>query len=482
MFNLKNLRLLETRALIGSQWVETDLQFDVRNPATEEIIARVSNLGREETLSAIQAANNALEDWKSLNVKERSRVLYRWYELIMENKDDLATILTAEQGKPIQEARGEIAYGASFVQWYAEEAKRAYGDIIPSTIDNARTFAIKQPVGVCALITPWNFPCAMITRKVAPALAAGCTVICKPAEDTPLTALALCVLAKDAGIPDGVINMITTTNSKEVGEILCENKIVRKLSFTGSTAVGKILMRQCASNVKKISLELGGNAPFIVFPDADINEAVKGAIACKFRNAGQVCITANRFYIHDDIYDEFCSNFVKAVEALNIGNGLDSTTNIGPLINAKGINKVAKLVSEANENGANILIGGKKSDKGNNFYEPTILTNVNIDMQLSCEEIFGPVAPLYKFSTEDEVLHLANNVEYGLAAYFYATDISQVWRVAEKLEFGMVGINSGIISSESVPFGGIKESGIGREGGYQGMDEYLEEKYILISG
>lgn len=439
-------------------------------------------MGREDTKLAIDSAYEALEEWRSLKASKRARLLRNWYDLIYKNTDDLARLLTLEQGKPLAEAKGEILYGASFVEWFAEEAKRVYGDVIPSHMDNSKIVVIKQPIGVVAAITPWNFPNAMITRKIAPALAAGCTVIVKPAEDTPLSALALAELAEKAGIPKGVINIVTTSNPAEVGEELSYNPLVRKLSFTGSTDVGKILMRQCADTVKKMSLELGGNAPFIIFDDADIDAAVQGAIIAKYRNSGQTCICANRIFAQEGIYDEFVEKFSKAVSQQKVGNGFDEGITIGPLINDSAMVKVEKLMNDAIDKGAKIEIGGEKHDLGKTFYKPTVLSNVNIDMAIHREEIFGPIAPVFKFTTEEEVIKMANDTEYGLAAYFYGRDIGQVWRVAEGLEYGMVGINTGAISTTVAPFGGIKHSGFGREGSKYGIDEFLEIKYLNFAG
>jgi len=479
---LSNSKLFKTAAYINGEWVKADKTFSVINPATQDVIAEVSDLGEVEAGHAIEAAETAQKLWAQETGKSRAKILRKWFDLITESTDDLAQLITAECGKPLAESAGEVAYGASFVEWFSEEAKRIDGDTIPSPIENARILTIKQPVGVCAAITPWNFPVAMITRKIAPALAAGCSVICKPAADTPLSALALAELAEQAGFPKGVLNVVTSSDSKTIGQTLCESPVVRKLSFTGSTATGKALMKQSAGTLKKLSMELGGNAPFIVFKDADIDSAVDGAIACKFRNAGQTCVCANRFYIHEDVYDEFATKLTEKVKALKVGNGAEEGIDIGPLINEQGMNKVKDLVEDALEKGAEILTGGEPHEAGSQFYTPTVLGNTSKKMRLSCEEIFGPVAPLFKFSSEEEAIELANATEFGLASYFYGRDIGQIWRVAEALEYGMVAINAPILSTEVAPFGGIKESGFGREGSKYGIDEYVELKYILMAG
>ena len=481
---ISNKQLFRQQAYINGEWTNANNgeTYIITNPFDHSEIAQVPNMGAAETEKAIEAANAAFPIWKAKTAGERSIILRRWYELQMEHLEDLALILTTEQGKPINEARGEIRYGASFVEWFAEEGKRAYGDVIPGHGHDKRIITIKQPIGVVAAITPWNFPNAMITRKVAPALAAGCTVIIKPAEDTPLSALALAALAAQAGFPAGVLNIVTTKNPASVGNMLTASPIVRKLSFTGSTPVGKLLMRQCADTVKKVSLELGGNAPFIVFDDADIDEAVKGAIASKYRNAGQTCVCANRIYAQSSIYEEFVSKLAKAVEAQQVGSGLNDTVTIGPLINEKALEKVEYLVADALKDGANVVTGGKRHELGGTFYEPTILSNVNAEMRISQEEIFGPIAPVYRFETDEEVIASANNTPYGLAAYFYGQNINRVWKVAEALEYGMVGINTGIISTPVAPFGGIKQSGIGREGSKYGLEEFMEIKYLCFGG
>lgn len=484
IMQLKDSSLFRQQAYIDGSWVDADQGAvnAVRNPANGETIAQVPDMGAAETKRAIAAADAALPAWRAKTAKERAAILRKWFELIMANQEDLARIMTLEQGKPLAEARGEVAYGASFVEWFAEEGKRTYGDVIPSPTGDKRLVAIKQPVGVTAAITPWNFPIAMITRKVAPALAAGCTSVVKPAEATPLSALALAELGERAGIPKGVLNVVTTAHPAAVGEELTANPTVRKLSFTGSTPVGKRLMAQCADTVKRVSLELGGNAPFIVFNDADIDAAVKGALASKYRNAGQTCVCANRFIVQDGVYDLFAEKLAQAAAAMKVGDGLQPDVQIGPLINQAAIAKVDGLVADAVGKGATALIGGARHALGGNFYAPTVLTNVTADMAVAQEEIFGPVAPLFRFKTDEEAVALANNTRYGLAAYFYSRDIGRVWRVAEQLEYGMVGINEGMISNEVAPFGGVKESGIGREGSHYGIDEYLSIKYLCMGG
>ena len=454
----------------------------VKNPATGHTIATVKSWTSDEVERAVQCAAIAMKDWSARTAKERASVLRRWHYLIVQNAEDLAQIMTAECGKPLTESRGEVAYGASFIEWFAEEGKRVYGDIIPSHNPSARIVALKQPIGVVAAITPWNFPLAMITRKVAPALAAGCTALVKPAEATPLTALALEKLAVDAGIPDGVFRVVTTTKPAEVGGVLTRHPLIKKLSFTGSTAVGKLLLQQCATTVKRTSMELGGNAPFIVFDDADVDAAVAGAIASKYRNAGQTCVCTNRFFVQTGIYDAFVAKFSEAVQSLSVGNGADEGINIGPLINESAVKKVQSLVTSAVDEGACITLGGHQHAQGPTFYEPTVITDVTMDMAIANAEIFGPVAPIFRFDNEDEVVAMANDTPYGLATYFYSRDIGRVWRIAEALEYGMVGINEGIISTEVAPFGGVKESGIGREGSKYGIEDYLEIKYCLMGG
>lgn len=482
--SLKRPNLFRDKTFIDGKWIEADSgnSFLVTNPSTMETIGDVPDMGVAETKRAIAAAEKALPAWAAKSAKERAVVLRKWADLMVANADDLAAIMTMEQGKPLPEARGEILYAASFFEWFAEEGKRAYGDVIPSPIKNSRMITIKQPIGVCATITPWNFPAAMIARKVAPALAAGCTVVSRPASETPYSALAMAVLAEEAGVPAGVFNVITGADSRSIGLEMCENPAVKKLSFTGSTAVGKILMEQCAGTLKKLSLELGGNAPFIVFEDADIDAAVDGAIICKFRNAGQTCVCANRIYVQDSIYNEFAKKFTTKVKALKVGDGMEKDVAIGPLINDKAVEKVREHIDNAIMNGASIATGGQPHKLGGTFFEPTVLTGVTPKMQISCEETFGPVAPLFKFKDEAEVIRLANDTRFGLASYFYAKDVARVWRVAEALEYGMVAVNAGILSTEVAPFGGVKESGFGREGSKYGLEDYLQIKYILMGG
>ena len=476
--------LLKTQAFIDGQWCDAHdgARFDVRNPATGEVIASVPDMGAGETRAAIEAANAAWPAWRSKTGKERAAILRKLYFLLMENQEDLAQILTAECGKPIVEGRGEIIYGASFIEWFGEEAKRAYGDVIPAPFNDRRIVVDKQPIGVCVAITPWNFPIAMVTRKVGPALAAGCPIILKPAEDTPLSALALAELARRAGVPDGVFSVVTTSNGPKVGKEMTSNPIVRKLSFTGSTATGKILMRECADTVKKLSLELGGNAPFIVFDDADIDAAVKGAMASKYRNTGQTCVCVNRFIVQDGIYDQFAEKLAAAVKAMKVGNGAEAGNEQGPLINEGGLRKVEDHVFDAIGKGARVVTGGKRHRLGGTYYEPTVLTGITADMKIAREETFGPVSALFRFATEAEAIAMANDTEFGLAAYFYTSDAARVWRVGAALEYGIVGINEGIISTEVAPFGGVKESGLGREGSRYGIDDYLEIKYMGIGG
>ncbi|MBI5860964.1 MAG: NAD-dependent succinate-semialdehyde dehydrogenase [Rhodocyclales bacterium] len=481
---LNDPALLKTLAFINGAWVGADdgATHAICNPSTGAEIARVPDLGAAETGRAIAAADAALPAWRGKTAKERAALLRRWHDLIMANQEDLAVLMTMEQGKPLAEARGEVAYGASFIEWFAEEGKRVYGDVIPAPTGDKRLVVIKQAVGVTVAITPWNFPIAMITRKVAPALAAGCTSVVKPAEATPLSALALAELATRAGIPPGVLNIVTTARPAVVGEVLTASPIVRKLSFTGSTPVGKRLMAQCAGTVKRVSLELGGNAPFIVFDDADLDAAVRGALASKYRNAGQTCVCANRLLVQDGIYDAFAAKLADAVAVMQVDDGLEPGTQIGPLINQAAVAKVEKLVADAVAKGAKVALGGGRHARGGNFYAPTILTEVTSAMDLAQEEIFGPVAPLFRFKTDADAVRMANDTRYGLASYFYSRDIGRVWRVAEQLEYGMVGINEGIISNEVAPFGGVKESGIGREGSHFGIDEYLEVKYLCFGG
>ncbi|MCB1800299.1 MAG: NAD-dependent succinate-semialdehyde dehydrogenase [Gammaproteobacteria bacterium] len=481
---LHDKSLLRYASFIDGDWVAADsgATFDVTNPATGQTLASVADLGAAETERAIAAANAAWPAWRALTAKARGAMLRHWFDLIIEHQEDLARLMTAEQGKPLAEARGEVAYGASFVEWFAEEAKRVYGDVIPAAFNDRRYVVIKQPVGVVAAITPWNFPVAMITRKCAPALAAGCPVVVKPAELTPLCALALAELAQRAGFPNGVFNVITTTSAAAVGQVLTASPVVRKLSFTGSTAVGKLLIRDCAGTVKKVSMELGGNAPFIVFDDADLDAAVAGAMASKYRNAGQTCVCANRLLVQDGVYDAFAEKLAVAVKSLQVGDGMSEGTSQGPLINEAAVSKVESHIADATAKGARIVCGGRRHAKGGTFFEPTILANVTPQMRVASEETFGPVAPLFRFHDEAEAIQMANDTEYGLAAYFYSRDIGRVWRVAEALEYGMVGINEGIISTELAPFGGVKESGLGREGSRYGIDEFVEVKYLCMGG
>ena len=475
--------LLKTRAFIDGRWVAADsgATMPVINPASGAAIAQVARCGGAETRRAIEAANRALPLWRRRTAKERSQALRRWFDLMMAHQEDLAIIMTAEQGKPLAESRGEIAYGAAFIEWFAEEARRVYGDTIPAPANDKRIVTIKQPVGVVACITPWNFPNAMLTRKVGPALAAGCTVVCKPASATPLSALAIAELAVRADIPPGVINVLAG-ETREIGAELTSSHLVRKLTFTGSTAVGKQLIEQCAATVKRTSMELGGNAPFIVFDDADLDAAVQGAIACKFRNAGQTCVCANRILVQSGIHDAFAGRLAAAVRAFKVGDGMTPGTDIGPLIDPGAAATVLGMVANAVALGAELVTGGNRAANGECFVEPTVLTGVQRDMRVFREEIFGPVAPLVKFATEEEAIELANDTEFGLAAYFYSRDIGRAWRVAEGLDYGIVGINEGIISNEAAPFGGVKQSGIGREGSKYGMDEYLEIKYLCMGG
>jgi succinate-semialdehyde dehydrogenase/glutarate-semialdehyde dehydrogenase len=481
---LNNPALFREQSYINGEWVAAanGETFAVTNPADGSLLADVAELDVDGARAAIEAAAAAWPSWRSKTAKERSAILRRWFDLMHDNKDDLAALMTAEQGKPLAESVGEIMYGASFVEWFAEEAKRVYGDVIPTHLPDRRILTIKQPVGVVAAITPWNFPNAMITRKAAPALAAGCPIVIKPASETPLSALALAELAEQAGIPAGVFNVITTTRSRAVGIELTESPLVRKFSFTGSTEVGKILIRQCASTVKKVSMELGGNAPFIVFDDADMDSAVQGAVIAKYRNAGQTCVCANRVYVQEGVYDEFVEKFTAAVEDLKVGRGEEAGVNIGPMISADAIDKVEELLGDATQKGASVLSGGNRHELGGFFYQPTVVSGVTAEMAFATEEIFGPVAPIFKFSTEAEVIELANATEYGLASYFYARDLGRVFRVAEELEYGMVCVNDGILSTEVAPFGGVKESGIGREGSKYGIEEFIEIKYITLAG
>jgi succinate-semialdehyde dehydrogenase / glutarate-semialdehyde dehydrogenase len=477
---LNDASLLKTDALIGGEWVAGAARFDVNDPATGLKLAAVPNLGTPETLDAIAAADKAWPAWRAKTAKERHAVLMKWFSLIMANADDLARILTAEQGKPLAEARGEVVYGASFIEWFAEEAKRVYGETIPTTDNGKRYIILKQPVGVCAAITPWNFPIAMITRKVAPALAAGCPVVIKPAEQTPLSALALAELAQRAGMPAGVLNVVTAdgAHSVLVGKALCESDAVRHLSFTGSTEVGRILMRQCAPTVKKLSLELGGNAPFIVFDDADIDSAVEGAMVSKYRNAGQTCVCANRFYVQEGVYDTFIARLAEKARGIKVGNGFEPGINQGPMIDGNAVAKIEAHIADALDKGARVVVGGARID--DRFFTPTVLADVSSEMLCTKEETFGPLAPVMKFKTEAEAVALANATEFGLASYFYSRDVGRIFRVGEALEYGMVGINTGLISVAEVPFGGVKQSGLGREGSHQGIEDYVEVKYLCL--
>lgn len=481
---LQDPSLFKEDAFINGQWIASRSgdTFSVNNPATGKIIAQVTNLGVAEAELAIKAAENAFNSWKSKTGKERASVMRKWFDLIIQNTADLATLMTLEQGKPLAEAMGEVVYGASFIEWFAEEAKRVSGSIPSTTWSDKRLIVLKQAIGVCVAITPWNFPTAMITRKIAPAMAAGCTIVIKPAELTPLSALALAELASRAGIPDGVINILTADSDQSIaiGKVLCSSPTVRHLSFTGSTEVGRILMAQCAPTVKKLALELGGHAPFIVFEDADIDAAVSGAVASKYRNSGQTCVCANRFYIHRKVQDIFVGKFAKAIQKIKVGNGMEDGITQGPLIELAALEKVERHVADALAKGAKLITGGKRSSLGETFYEPTILANVSSDMLITYEETFGPVAPIIPFENDDEVIKLANNSQYGLASYFYSRDIGRIWKVAEALDYGIVGVNTGVVSNEVAPFGGIKQSGLGREGSVYGMDEYLELKYVCL--
>ena len=475
--------LLKTDALINGAWTAgqaSHARFAVTDPATGLELAQVANLGAIDAAAAISAADKAWPAWRAKTAKERGAILMKWFTLLHQHADDLARIMTAEQGKPLTEARGEVGYGASFIEWFAEESRRIYGETIPTTDNNKRYLVIKQPIGVCAAITPWNFPIAMITRKVAPALAAGCPVIIKPAEQTPLSALALAELAQRAGMPAGVLNVLCadSDNSIEIGKVLCNSDVVRHLSFTGSTEVGRILARQCASTIKKISLELGGNAPFIVFDDADIDSAVEGALVSKYRNAGQTCVCANRLYVQSGVYDAFVEKLAAKASGIKLGNGFDAGVQQGPLIDDAAIQKVESHVADALAKGARVVVGGNKV--GERFYTPTVLADVTSEMLCAKEETFGPVAPVFKFETEAEVINLANSTEFGLASYFYSRDIGRVFRVGEALEYGMVGVNTGLISTAEVPFGGVKQSGLGREGARQGIEDYVEVKYLCL--
>ena len=482
-FEIKNQDLFIEKAYINGQWVDADdnSTLDVINPVNQEIIGHVPNCGAAETNAAINAASVAQKKWKQTPAKEKASILRNFYDLICSNQDDLARILTYEQGKPLAEAAGEIAYSASFIEWFAEEAKRIYGEVIPGHLHDRRTVGIKQPVGVVASITPWNFPSAMLARKVGPALATGCSLVCKPAKQTPFSALALAYLAEQAGLPKGLLNVLTG-NAQAIGKALTDSTVVRKLTFTGSTEIGKMLLKECANTVKRVSMELGGHAPFIVFEDADIKAAIAGAIAAKYRNTGQTCVCANRIYVHQDIYEEFSAEFAKEAWKLQTGQGFDPSADQGPLIDEAALAKVEEHISDAQNQGGQILLGGHQHKLGGLFFEPTVIKNANDEMLIAHEETFGPVAPLFSFATEEEVIARANDTPFGLASYFYTTDLAKSWRVSEQLEYGMVGLNTGIVSTEMAPFGGVKESGMGREGSKYGVDDYLETKYISIAG
>lgn len=482
MLNLADNKLLKKTSFINGLWHPSKTELAVNNPATGELITYVGNASVEETILAVKSAKDTFKMWSSKPVNERACLLRKWFDLMMQHQEDLAHLLTLEQGKPLAEAKGEIAYGASFIEWFAEEGKRVYGDTIPSPSSDKRILVIKQPVGVVAAITPWNFPNAMIARKAAAALAAGCTFVVRPATQTPLSALAMAELAQRAGIPAGVFNVVVGDDAKGIGQVLTQHPDVAKFTFTGSTAVGKLLISQCASTVKKVSMELGGNAPFIVFDDADIDAAVQGAIASKYRNAGQTCVCTNRLFVHERVYQEFTEKFISAVKGLSIGNGLDEGVNIGPMISVQASDDVNALVQASIKEGAILKLGGSHHPQGKGFYQATVLTNVTNDMPIASNEIFGPVSPIIAFTTEAEAIAMANDTEFGLAAYFYARDIGRIWRVAEALDFGMVGINEGIISNAAAPFGGVKQSGNGREGSKYGLDDYLEIKYLCMGG
>ena len=480
---IKNQSLFIEKAYIDGRWVDADDKstLDVINPVNQEIIGQVPNCGAEETNVAINAAAEAQKKWQKYPAKEKASILRDFYDLLCSNQDDLAKILTYEQGKPLAEAIGEIAYSASFIEWFAEEAKRVYGDLIPGHMHDRRTLVIKQPVGVVASITPWNFPSAMLARKVGPALATGCSLVCKPAKQTPFSALAFAYLAEEAGVPKGLLNVLTG-NAQTIGKALTDSEVVRKLTFTGSTEIGKMLLKECANTVKRVSMELGGHAPFIVFEDADIEAAIQGAIAAKYRNSGQTCVCANRIYVHEDVYEEFSKGFTKEAGKLKTGQGFDPSTDQGPLIDEAALAKVEEHVADAKNHGGQIVLGGQPHELGGLFYEPTVIKDANDQMLVSYEETFGPVAPLFSFSSEEEVIERANNTPFGLASYFYTSDLAKSWRVSEQLEYGIVGLNTGIISTEMAPFGGIKESGMGREGSKYGIDDYLEIKYVSLAG
>ena len=480
---LRDKGLFREQCYVNGEWVNADSgeTFDVNNPATNDRLGSVPKMGAPETRRAVKSASDAYPAWRSRTAKERGAILRKWYELMLEHQEDLAFLMTSEQGKPLSEARGEVLYGAAFIDWFAEEGKRTYGDTIPQPNNDWRIVVSKEPIGVCAAITPWNFPNAMIARKVGPALAAGCTMVARPASQTPFSALAMAELGARAGIPKGVFSVITGSSS-EMGKELTHSKIVRKLTFTGSTEIGKLLMEQSASTIKKISLELGGNAPFIVFDDADLDAAVDGAMASKFRNTGQTCVCANRILVQDEVYDEFAAKLTQAVNEMKVGNGAEDGVNQGPMIDMAAVEKVEEHVQDAVNRGARVITGGKRHALGGTFYEPTVLADVTTEMRIAHEETFGPVAPLFRFKSELQAIEMANDTEFGLAGYFYSRDVGRIWRVSEGLEFGLVGVNAGVISTEVAPFGGMKESGIGREGSYQGIEEYLETKYICMGG
>ena len=483
VMNINDQSLFRQQCYIDGQWLDADdgATMDVRNPSTDSVIGTVPKMGANETKRAIDAADSAYQMWRKTTAKERSVHLRKMADLMIENQDDLAAMMTIEQGKPVAESRGEVLYAAAFFEWFAEESKRVYGDVIPAAQSDRRIVVIKEPVGVCAAITPWNFPSAMITRKAAPALAAGCSIVIKPASSTPYSALALCELAERAGLPSGLINVVTGSSSQIGGE-MTSNETVRKLTFTGSTNIGKILMKQCADTVKKLSLELGGNAPFIVFDDADVDAAVAGAMQSKYRNSGQTCVCANRILVHDRVYDEFSEKLANTVSGMKVGDGFTEGVDLGPLIDLAAVEKVESHIDDAVAKGASVVAGGSRHDLGGSFFRPTVLTNVKVDMAVANEETFGPLAPIFRFSSEDEAIQMANDTEFGLAAYLYSRDIGRVWRVSESIEYGIVGINTGIISTEAAPFGGMKESGTGREGSKYGLDEYLEIKYLCMAG
>ncbi|MBE0586011.1 MAG: NAD-dependent succinate-semialdehyde dehydrogenase [Desulfofustis sp.] len=481
--SLNDPSLLQSHCLIDGQWAAADdgSVIEVIDPATGDVLGTVPGMGRAETRRAIEAAGRALPGWRARTAAERGKILMKWYDLLLANQEDLAVLMTAEQGKPLSESRGEIAYAASFIQWFAEEGKRIYGDIIPSEHQDKRLLVLKEPIGVCAAITPWNFPSAMITRKAAPALAAGCTMVVKPASATPFSALALAVLAERAGLPPGVLNIVTGS-AGAIGDELTAHPLVRKLTFTGSTAIGKKLIAACAGTVKKVSMELGGNAPFIVFDDADLDQAVAGALLSKYRNTGQTCVCTNRFLVQDGIYERFVEKLAAAVADLRVGNGMTEATQQGPLINEQAVTTIERQIADALAKGARAVIGGKRHRLGGTFFEPTVLADASPEMLIAREETFGPVAPVFRFTDEQEAIRLANATEYGLAAYFYSRDIGRIWRLAEALEYGIVGVNTGIISTSVAPFGGVKESGIGREGSRYGIDEFIEIKYVCLAG